>query len=88
MEASKQTDMTLKRQAKALVLKFRKQANTTTKEHVRTCPQFNEASKQTDVTSKRHAKAHVRKLRMRANITMKGHVRASLKLRKQANKLM
>ena len=62
-EASKQTDVTSKRHAKALVLKLRKRANMTTKRHVRACPQIKEASKQTDETSKRHAMALVRKLR-------------------------
>ena len=61
-EANKQTDVTLKREARALVHKLRKQANMTTKGHVMTCPQTEEARKQLGVTSKRDAKLLVHKL--------------------------
>ena len=60
-DASKRTDGTTKRNAKALVLKLRMRAEMTTKGHVLTSSQIKEASKQLDVTSKRIAKALVLK---------------------------
>ena len=50
-EASKQTNVTSKRHAKALVLKLQKRVDMTTKGHVRACPQVMEASKQMEVSS-------------------------------------
>ena len=63
MEASKQTEVTSRRHAKALVLKLMKRADKTNKWHVRACPQIEEVIKQTDVTSRWHAKAFILKLR-------------------------
>ena len=60
-DACKQTDVTSKRYAKALVLKLRKRANMTPKVLVWACPQIKEASKQIDVTSRWPAKTLILK---------------------------